>query len=41
VFTAEARRMYDLERLWADARRIDWRAELDGAAGPDGTAGQG
>jgi len=24
VFTPEARRLYDLERLWADAPRIDW-----------------
>lgn len=28
VFTPEAREAYDLERLWADARKIDWRAEL-------------
>lgn len=25
IFTAEARALYDLERLWADARRVDWR----------------
>ncbi|HUG93924.1 MAG TPA: ribosome silencing factor [Planctomycetaceae bacterium] len=29
VFTAEARRTYDLERLWADAPRVDWRADLE------------
>jgi ribosome-associated protein len=25
IFTAEARAVYDLERLWADARRVEWR----------------
>jgi ribosome-associated protein len=28
IFTAEARAIYDLEHLWADARKVDWRAEL-------------
>lgn len=28
VFTAEARHMYDLEHLWADAPQIDWKGEL-------------
>lgn len=28
VFTAEARDLYDLEHLWADGKKIDWRAEL-------------
>jgi ribosome-associated protein len=28
VFQPETRKLYDLERLWADAKRIDWRAEL-------------
>ena len=28
VFTAEARDLYDLERLWADGKNVDWRAEL-------------
>jgi len=28
VFTAEARDLYDLERLWADGKKVDWRAEL-------------
>ena len=27
VFTPEARALYDLEHLWADARRIDWQEE--------------
>jgi ribosome-associated protein len=27
VFTPEARALYDLERLWADAPRIDWQAQ--------------
>jgi ribosome-associated protein len=29
VFSPEARKLYDLEHLWADAPRIDWKAELD------------
>lgn len=28
VFSDEARELYDLETLWADAVRIDWREEL-------------
>ncbi len=28
VFTAEARDLYDLEKLWGDGKVIDWRAEL-------------
>ncbi len=28
VFSSEARPLYDLERLWADAPRVDWRAAL-------------
>lgn len=28
VFTPEGRRVYNLEQLWADAGRIDWRARL-------------
>ena len=28
VFTEEARKLYDLEHLWADAPRVDWKAEL-------------
>ncbi len=27
VFTAEGRALYNLEQLWADAPRIDWKAE--------------
>ena len=27
VFTAEGRALYNLEQLWADAARIDWKAE--------------
>lgn len=30
VFTAEARKLYDLENLWADALPVDWQAFLDG-----------
>ncbi|MFO0919508.1 MAG: ribosome silencing factor [Planctomycetaceae bacterium] len=26
AFLPEARKLYDLEHLWADARRIDWEA---------------
>lgn len=29
IFAPEARRVYDLEHLWADARRIDWRAVVE------------
>lgn len=28
VFQPEARQLYDLERLWADAKHVDWRSEL-------------
>lgn len=28
VFNPEARHAYDLEHLWADARRVDWREVL-------------
>ena len=31
VFSPEARKLYDLEHLWADAPRVDWKAALDGA----------
>jgi ribosome-associated protein len=30
VFTAEARTLYGLEHLWADAVQVDWQAFLDG-----------
>lgn len=29
AFLPDARDLYDLERLWADAQRVDWRAELE------------
>ena len=34
VFLEETRRYYDLERLWADVERVDWRetAPVDGTA---------
>jgi ribosome-associated protein len=31
VFSPAARKLYDLEHLWADAPRVNWQAELDGA----------
>lgn len=37
VFSPEARKLYDLEHLWADAPRVDWKAELENA----GAGGQG
>jgi ribosome-associated protein len=33
VFSDEARKLYDLEHLWADAPRIDWKAELERDSG--------
>ena len=32
VFSPQARELYDLEHLWADAPHIDWKAALDGGA---------
>ena len=29
IFTEEARKLYDLEHLWADASRVDWRAVVE------------
>jgi ribosome-associated protein len=29
VFNPQARSLYDLEHLWADASRVDWQAYLD------------
>lgn len=29
VFTPEARSVYDLEHLWADAARVDWQATIE------------
>lgn len=26
IFTEEAREQYDLERLWADAKKVDWQS---------------
>lgn len=31
VFLQEVREFYELERLWADATRLDWQTVLDGA----------
>jgi len=31
VFAPEARALYDLEHLWADAPRIDWQRQIDKA----------
>ena len=31
VFTPEARDLYDLEHLWADAARVDWQGEASPA----------
>ncbi len=33
IFDSEARRNYDLENLWADAKSIDWREALNQAEG--------
>jgi len=29
VFSPEARKLYDLEHLWADAPRVDWRLQIE------------
>jgi ribosome-associated protein len=34
VFQPAARDLYDLERLWADAKKIDWRSHLGLPAAP-------
>ena len=34
VFNEETRRYYDLERLWSDARRVDWAPDVERE--PDG-----
>lgn len=34
VFTDEARAMYDLEGLWADAKRIDWQTGTPATESP-------
>ncbi len=33
IFSPELRELYDLERLWADAPRVDWRAVLEETPG--------
>lgn len=38
LFVPEARSLYDLEHLWADAPRIDWRHEIAQGAATDGAA---
>lgn len=30
IFTEETRELYDLERLWADATKVDWQSHIDG-----------
>ncbi|MGQ0635536.1 MAG: ribosome silencing factor [Planctomycetaceae bacterium] len=36
VFSPEARKLYDLEHLWADAPRVDWKA-VNGAKAASGS----
>lgn len=38
VFLEEARSFYDLERLWADVDRLDWRHGLTDEAASSGAA---
>ncbi len=39
VFTEEMRKLYDLERLWADAPRVEWQVDTAaGIGGDDDTA---
>lgn len=28
IFTEETRQLYDLERLWADATKVDWQSHI-------------
>lgn len=35
VFSPEARTLYDLEHLWADAPRVDWKAHNAQASRPE------
>lgn len=37
VFDQQARELYDLERLWADAKRVNWRDYLRSASANTGT----
>lgn len=37
VFDQQARELYDLERLWADAKRVNWRDYLRSASANAGT----
>lgn len=37
IFSEEARGFYDLERLWADAKRVEWQEE----PAPAGASGSG
>lgn len=34
LFTRESREAYDLENLWGDAPRVDWKTELEKSAKP-------
>ncbi len=36
VFSPELRELYDLERLWGDAPRVDWQAVLEEDSGERG-----
>jgi len=38
IFLDEARRYYDLERLWSDAARLEWRPAAAIEAGGEGSA---
>jgi ribosome-associated protein len=45
VFTADSRRYYDIELLWGDAPRVNWKTgwkprTVDGEASPPGGAGE-
>jgi ribosome-associated protein len=40
VFSEDARKLYDLEHLWADAVRVDWQANASSESSTGGERGE-